>query len=383
MVTNSEEDLPRIYLSPPHMSGREQSMVEEAITGNWVAPAGPHLGLFEQELSAYLGCGEAVALSSGTAGIHLALIMLGVKAGDEVLVSSFTFAGTVNPVVYQQAVPVFVDSEPHTWNMDPVLLEEAIKSRMARGKKPKAIVLVHLYGMPARMEELLAIAQHYDIPVIEDAAEALGSRYKDVPCGTFGCMRVLSFNGNKIITTSGGGALLADAPHYTQLARKLSTQAREDTPHYEHTMIGYNYRMSNVLAGIGRAQLSVLEERVKQCRANNRFYRQLLENYSVISFQDEPPGHYSNYWLTTILVNHQGTDKQPRERLRKALERSNVESRPLWKPMHMQPVFRDAPAIVNGTSQMLFETGLCLPSGTNLSEKDKDRIAKVIKDFMA
>lgn len=368
----------RIYLSPPHMSGKEQSMVEEAISGNWVAPAGPHIGLFEKELAAYLGHGDAVALSSGTAGIHLALIMLGVKQGDEVLVSSFTFAGTVNPVVYQQAVPVFVDSEPDTWNMDPDLLEEAIKSRIARGKKPKAIILVHLYGMPSLLKELTAIAEHYDIPLIEDAAEALGSRYQDTFCGTWGCMRVLSFNGNKIITTSGGGALLADNSSYTHLARKLSTQAREDSPHYEHTMIGYNYRMSNVLAGIGRAQLQVLEERVKQCRDNNRFYRQLLEDYHYISFQDEPPGHHSNYWLTTILVDQPGV----REKIVNSLEESNVESRPLWKPMHLQPVFRDAPAFVNGTSQKFFETGLCLPSGTNLSDSDKDRISMAIKGAM-
>ncbi|MGM0648694.1 MAG: aminotransferase class I/II-fold pyridoxal phosphate-dependent enzyme, partial [Bacteroidota bacterium] len=340
----------QIWLSSPHMSGYEREMVEEAFDTNWIAPVGPHINAFEDELAQYLGHGKVAVLSSGTAAIHLALIMLGVQRGDEVIVSSLTFSGSVNPIVYQAATPVFIDSEKDTWNMDPELLEEAIKDRLKNGKKPKAIILVHLYGMPAKMDELMDIAGKYEIPVVEDAAESLGANYKNRPTGTFGDISVLSFNGNKVITTSGGGALVSANEHYVRLAKKLSTQARDDAPHYQHSMIGYNYRMSNVLAGIGRGQLKVLEQRVKERRKINQFYRELLGNYDFINFLNEPEGHFSNYWLTTILMRGHGNSQKPREFLRTELAKHKIECRPLWKPMHLQPVFKDHPAYTNGAA---------------------------------
>ncbi|MCF8218609.1 MAG: aminotransferase class I/II-fold pyridoxal phosphate-dependent enzyme [Bacteroidales bacterium] len=372
----------QIWLSSPHMSGYEREMVEEAFDTNWIAPVGPHINAFEEELAQYLKQGKVAVLSSGTAAIHLALIMLDVKSGDEVLVSSLTFSGSVNPVVYQGAVPVFVDSEKETWNMDPQLLEEAINDRIKKGKKPKAIVTVHLYGMPAKMDEITAIAKKYEIPLIEDAAESIGSEYKGQKTGSFGEISILSFNGNKIITTSGGGALVSRNEEYVKLAKKLSTQARDEAPHYQHSMIGYNYRMSNVLAGIGRGQMKVLDERVNQRRRINQFYRELLEGYSHIEFLNEPRGHYSNYWLTTILMRDEENSQKPREYLRTELQKHKIECRPLWKPMHLQPVFMDYPAYTNGTSEELFDVGLCLPSGTNMSDEDLQRISSRVKEIL-
>lgn len=372
----------QIWLSSPHMSGYERQMVEEAFDTNWIAPVGPHINAFEEELAEYLGHGKVAVLSSGTAGIHLALVMLGVSRDDEVLISSLTFSGSANPIVYQGATPVFVDSEKETWNMDPQLLEEVIKDRISKGKKPKAVILVHLYGMPSKLDNLTEIAQKYEIPVIEDAAESLGSYYKNRATGTFGDISVLSFNGNKVITTSGGGALVSDNEAYVNLAKKLSTQARDDAPHYQHSMIGYNYRISNVLAGIGRGQLKVLEQRVRQRREINRFYRELMGEYENVEFLNEPQGHFSNYWLTTILLRDKENSQKPREYLRTELQKKKIESRPLWKPMHMQPVFKNAPAYMNGTSEELFNTGLCMPSGSNMTEDDLQRIRMEVGRIM-
>jgi dTDP-4-amino-4,6-dideoxygalactose transaminase len=369
----------KIYLSSPHMSGDEQKYIKEAFDQNWVAPLGPNVDGFEKEIGEYLSISNVAALSSGTSAIHLALIILNIQAGDEVLVSSFTFSATVNPIVYQGATPVLIDSEPDSWNMDPVLLEEAINDRIRKNKKPKAIIIVHLYGMPANLDRLLAIANKYEIPVIEDAAEAMGSKYKGKHCGTFGLMGILSFNGNKIITTSGGGALLSENAGYIELARKLATQARDLAPHYEHSMIGYNYRLSNVLAGIGRGQLEILNERVDARRKNNELYRSFLSDIPEISFLSEPDERYfSSFWLTTILVNGAGKNFT-RETIRLKLNEDNIESRPLWKPMHMQPVFRQMPSYTNGVSEKLFELGLCLPSASNLTMQDIERVVKIIR----
>jgi dTDP-4-amino-4,6-dideoxygalactose transaminase len=371
---------PKIWLSSPHMSGKEQEFVHDAFATNWIAPLGPHVDGFENDLAAYLGNDVHVtALSSGTAAIHLALIMLGVQQGDEVICQSMTFSASANPIVYQGAIPVFVDSENETWNMSPEFLEEAIKDRIKKGKKPKAIIPVHLYGMPCKINDILKIAATYAIPVIEDAAEALGSLYHEKRTGTFGDIAILSFNGNKIITTSGGGAIVSKNKNYVDTAKFLSTQARDPAPHYQHSHIGYNYRMSNVCAAIGRGQMTVLNDRVQTRRANFFRYKKNLQNFPGISFQTEPEGMYSNRWLTTILVD----EKQMRaginnETIRLALESDNIESRPLWKPMHLQPVFKDAPFYGNGTSDQLFRQGLCLPSGSTLSENDFERITKKI-----
>ena len=294
---------PKIWLSSPHMSGAELKYVEEAFKTNWIAPLGPNVNSFENDLSAYLGGVHCAALSSGTAAIHLALIMIGVEKGDDVICQSFTFSATANPIVYLGANPIFIDSEPFSWNMDPELLEKAIEERILKHRKPKAIILVHLYGMPAKIDEIVKIAEKFEIPIIEDAAESLGSRYKGRACGTFGLMGILSFNGNKIITTSGGGALVSKNNQYIKKARFLATQARDDAPHYQHSEIGYNYRMSNVVAGIGRGQMEVIENRIAVRRENNRFYRSLFKDFDGITFQNEPVGHFSNYWLTTILVD--------------------------------------------------------------------------------
>lgn len=372
----------QIWLSSPHMSGYEREMVEEAFDTNWIAPVGPHINAFEEELAQYLGHGKVAVLSSGTAAIHLALIMLGVQQGDEVIVSSLTFSGSANPIVYQGATPVFIDSEKETWNMEPQLMEEAIRKRINKGKKPKAIILVHLYGMPAKVDELMEVARKYEIPVVEDAAESLGSKYKNRPTGSFGEISVLSFNGNKVITTSGGGALVSANEAYVNLAKKLSTQARDDAPHYQHSMIGYNYRMSNVLAGIGRGQLKVLDERVKKRREINQFYRNLLQSYEYIEFLNEPVGHFSNYWLTTILIRDDKNSQKPREFLRTELAKHKIECRPLWKPMHLQPVFKDAPAYTNGNAEELFNVGLCLPSGTNMTDEDMERISNKMVEIL-
>lgn len=361
------------------MGRKELEYINRVFESNWIAPLGPEVNGFEKDLAAYTGVKHVAALSSGTAAIHLALIILGVEQGDEVLCSSFTFSGSVNPVLYQKAVPVFIDSEKDTWNMDPGLLEEAIKDRIARGKKPRALILVHLYGMPAKLEELLSLAEQYEIPVIEDAAEALGSSYDGRKLGSFGLMGILSFNGNKIITTSGGGALLSDNPEYVEKARFLATQARDPAPHYQHSHVGYNYRMSNVLAAIGRGQLEVIGDRLEKRREMNRFYRLLLGKIPGIEFLTEPAGRFfSNHWLTSITINPEKTDGITREKVRQHLEKENIETRPLWKPMHLQPVFKDYPAYVNGTSEKLFRNGLCLPSGSNLSSSDKERIAEAL-----
>lgn len=373
---------PKIWLSSPHMSGNEMKYIQEAFDTNWVAPLGPNVDGFESELASKLNVNSVAALSSGTAAIHLALIILDVKQGDEVICQSFTFSATANPIMYQGATPVFIDSEKDTWNMDPELLEVAIRDRIKKGKKPKAIIVVHLYGMPAKMDEIIQIGEKYEIPIIEDAAEALGSFYKGKPCGSIGEMGVLSFNGNKIITTSGGGALISNNMDYIKKARFISTQSRDKAPHYQHSTVGYNYRMSNIVAGIGRGQLEVIEDRVESRRSVNDFYRSFLDNVSGLSFHSEPDGMRSNFWLTAVLINASKTGGVSRETIRLGLESDNIESRPLWKPMHLQPVFASAPAYTNGFSEYAFNIGLCLPSGSNLSEEEKYRIKKQLVNLI-
>ena len=368
----------KIWLSSPHMGGTEQLYVNDAFNTNWIAPLGPHVDGFEKDLSAFTGAQHVAALSSGTAAIHLALIILGVKAGDEVICQSFTFSASANPITYLGATPVFVDSEAETWNMCPQHLQAAITDRIRQGKKPRAIIPVHLYGMPSNMQQIMAVAAAFDIPVIEDAAEALGSTIQGKACGTFGQMGILSFNGNKIITTSGGGALIADNETWIKQARFLATQARDNAPHYQHSHIGYNYRMSNVCAGIGRGQLEVLQQRVTQRRANFAYYTNALAGIGGIEFLQEPAGSFSNRWLTTILVNPEKTGGITREHIRLALEAENIESRPLWKPMHLQPIFANCPFYGDGTSEKLFENGLCLPSGSNLTNGNLSRVTQLI-----
>jgi dTDP-4-amino-4,6-dideoxygalactose transaminase len=370
----------RIYLSPPHMSGGEMKYIREAFDQNWIAPLGPNVDGFEEAIAAYTGINHVAALSSGTAAIHLALIILGVESGDEVIASTFTFSATVNPIVYQGATPILVDSEPDTWNMDPELLEKAIKTRMAKGKKPKAILPVHLYGMPAKMDEIMQIADRYEIPVIEDAAEALGSRFANQHVGSFGKIAVLSFNGNKMLNTSGGGALLSNDREIVEKARFLSTQARDQARHYQHSQVGYNYRMSNILAGLGRGQMEVIHERVNSRRANFDFYYNNLQQVDGVTLLEEPSDlYYSNRWLTTLLIDDTKTGITSQE-LQMALEKENIETRPLWKPMHLQPVFSKYPSFVNGLSEKLFSEGVCLPSGSNLTDNDREFILKHLKN---
>jgi dTDP-4-amino-4,6-dideoxygalactose transaminase len=366
------------------MGGHEQSFIQQAFDTNWVAPLGPNVDAFENDLKSFLGNQTHVAaLVSGTSALHLGLILLDVQPGDEVICQSFTFSASTNPICYQKATPVFIDSEKDTWNMSPEHLERAVKDRMAKGKKPKAIIPVHLYGMPAKIEEILTIARQYEIPVLEDSAEALGSSYKGIHCGTFGDIAALSFNGNKIITTSGGGALVSKSEESVKKARFLATQARDAAPHYQHSEIGYNYRMSNIVAGIGRGQMQVLSDRVEQRRRNNQFYRDRLAGIEGISFQTEPSSDfYSNYWLTTIIVDPEKTGGITREDLRMALEEANIESRPLWKPMHLQPVFGDYPYYGEGISDALFDKGLCLPSGSILVEEELVCVIKTIKKLI-
>lgn len=359
------------------MGGSEQIFVKEAFDTNWVAPLGPNVTGFESDLALYLnGESNVAVLSSGTAAIHLALILLGVTLEDEVICQSMTFSASANPITYLGATPVFIDSEPDTWNMSPVFLEEAILDRMSKGKKPKVIIPVHLYGMPAKMDEILAVAQKYQIPVLEDAAEALGSSLHGQYCGTFGEMACLSFNGNKIITTSGGGALVTKQKFYADKAVFLATQARDEAPHYEHSHIGYNYRMSNICAGIGRGQMEVLDMHVQKRRDNFEYYKKSLANIKEISFLEEPISSFSNRWLTCIIVN--SSMGISRESIRLALQAENIESRPLWKPMHLQPVFSNSPYYGDNISEELFINGLCLPSGSNLSKEDRERVVKVI-----
>ena len=406
----------RIYLCLAHMSGNEQKFIQEAFDTNWVVPLGPNVNGFEADLEAFVGEDKkVVALSAGTAAVHLALLACGVGAGDEVLVQSFTFCASSHPITYLGATPVFVDSETDTWNMDPVLLEEAINDRIAKtGKKPKAIVPVYLYGMPAKMDEIMAISHKYDIPVIEDAAEGLGSKYRGQVCGTFGKFGVLSFNGNKMITTSGGGALICADVDAKRDIMFYATQARENYPYYQHEKIGYNYRMSNICAGIGRGQMTVLDEHIAHHKHTYELYKELLADVDGITLHGNPSEEYdSNFWLNTIILSPelkvlgedkayeadiQGavggaagvthaveslhTDCEPNrnvEAMRLALDAAGIESRPLWKPMHKQPVYSEAPAYVNGISEGLFKTGLCLPSGPCVSDDDIHYIVEQIK----
>ena len=368
----------KIWLSSPHIGKNELNYVNEAFETNWIAPLGPHVNAFEEGLQEQTQTKYAAALSSGTSAIHLALILLGVKAGDTVFCQSITFSASANPISYQGAIPVFIDSENDTWNMDPKLLKIALEDAKLNDKLPKAIIPVHLYGMPAKMNEIISIANEYNIPVIEDAAEALGARINEKPCGSFSDLGVLSFNGNKIITTSGGGALLSNNTEIIEKARFLATQARDLAPHYQHSHIGYNYRMSNVLAGIGRGQLEVLNDRVKSRRNNFERYKQyFLKQKDAgfdINFQEEPQGYYSNRWLTCILVDPTKNKGLSREEIRLRMDTENIETRPLWKPMHQQPVFATSKNYLNGVSDKLFENGLCLPSGSNLTEEEFERI---------
>ena len=371
----------RIWLSLAHMGGRELDFVREAFDTNWVVPLGPNVDGFEKDLQNFIrGERHVVALSSGTAAIHLGLVLLGVKPNDEVICQSFTFAASANPITYLGAKPVFVDSEEDTWNMDPVFLEEAIKDRLKRtGNLPKVIIPVHLYGMPANMDKIMRVAAYYQIPVLEDAAEALGSKFNGQCCGTFGELAVLSFNGNKMITTSGGGALICRTTEDAQKVKFYATQARDDAPHYQHSEVGYNYRISNICAGIGRGQMLVLEKHVSWRQAVHRLYKESLSSIAGVTVMDNPSESYnSNFWLTCILINPNITGFT-REDLRKELEAANIESRPLWKPMHLQPVFGNAPFYGDGTSESFFNTGLCLPSGSTLTEKDIARVLKTIK----
>ncbi|WP_435625430.1 DegT/DnrJ/EryC1/StrS family aminotransferase [Flagellimonas sp.] len=370
------ETLTKIWLSSPHMGSNEQRFVEEAFRTNWIAPLGPNVSGFEKAIEDYLGNGVHVAaLSSGTAAIHLGLKLLDVGPGDEVLCQSFTFSASANPITYLGAQPIFIDSELETWNMSPELLEMAILQRLEEGRKPKAILAVHLYGMPYKVDEIHAIGEKYDIPILEDSAEALGSTWGGQYCGTFGDIAILSFNGNKIITTSGGGALVSKDINKKEKAVFLATQARDNAPHYQHSEIGHNYRMSNVLAGIGRGQMEVLEERVEARRRNYSYYHQEFKDIAGLSFLPEPEGMFSNRWLSCVLFDSFAV----REKVRIALLEENIESRPLWKPMHLQPVFEKNTAFVDGTSEALFDKGLCLPSGSNLSRIDLERTAQTLK----
>ena len=383
----------RIWLSLAHMGGREQEFIQEAFDTNWVVPLGPNVNAFEKALRDFLiengklkvenEGKQVVALSAGTAALHLGLILLGVGEGDEVICQSFTFSASANPIAYLGATPVFVDSEVDTWNMDPVLLEEAIKDRVEKiGRLPKAIIPVHLYGMPGKLDEILEVANRYKIPVLEDSAEALGSEYKGRKCGTFGEYAALSFNGNKIITTSGGGALVCPSEERAKRALFYATQAREQAPHYQHEKIGYNYRMSNICAGIGRGQMFVLDEHIARRREIHDLYVKLLAGVKGVKVMCQPEGgdFNSNYWLTCITVDPEEAGFT-REDVRLALDADNIESRPLWKPMHLQPVFKDAPFYGNGTSERLFEIGLCLPSGPTLTDEDIERVTKVVRQL--
>ncbi|MEC4004412.1 aminotransferase class I/II-fold pyridoxal phosphate-dependent enzyme [Flavobacterium sp. SUN052] len=375
----------KIWLSSPHMGGNEQNYIKEAFDTNWVAPLGPNVTGFEKDLEEYLNQDVFVgALSSGTAAIHLGLIMLGVKAGDEVICQSMTFSASANPILYLGATPVFIDSEPSTWNICPNALEDAIKDRISKGKKPKAIIAVHLYGMPFKVNEIRQIADAYEIPILEDSAEALGSTYKGQKCGTFGDISVLSFNGNKIITTSGGGAIVTKTKILKEKAVFLATQARDNAPHYQHSEIGYNYRMSNICAGIGRGQMEVLDQHVNKRRSMHDFYKTVFSNTEEVEvFSEQNEDFYSNHWLSSILINTDENSGKTREDLRLLLDNENIESRPLWKPMHLQPIFNTAPYYGGTISEKIFEKGLCLPSGSNLDEFDRERIKNSLKKFLS
>ena len=369
----------RIWLSPPHIEGKEKEYISNVFKTNWIAPIGPHISKFENGISKVTDNSFSVALNSGTSAIHLALILLNVKRSDVVLCPTFTFAATVNPIKYLAAKPVFIDSEVNTWNMCPVLLEKAIKDLLSVGKRPKAIILVHLYGMPAMLDRIIKISNNYNIPIIEDNAEGLGSKYNKKPLGSFGTFGVLSFNGNKIITTSGGGALISKNKNLINRARKLASQSKEDKPYYEHLEVGYNYRLSNVCAAIGLGQLETLNHKVKKKREINSYYRKKLAKNSEVEFINESEGSFSNYWLTTIILKKNKLIN--REKLRLYLEEANIESRPLWKPMHLQPIFKKCQSYLNGVAEDLFNNGLCLPSGTNLKDSDLQRIIYKIQEL--
>ncbi|TDE29151.1 pyridoxal phosphate-dependent aminotransferase [Flavobacterium ranwuense] len=373
----------KIWLSSPHMGGNEQKFVQEAFDSNWVAPLGPNVNGLEKDLEGYLGNQVHVgALSSGTAAIHLGLILLGVQAGDEVLCQSMTFSASANPIMYLGATPVFIDSESETWNLCPIALEEAIIDRIAKGKTPKAIIAVHLYGVPYQIEAVRTVADKYGIPILEDSAEALGSSYKGQKCGTFGDIGVLSFNGNKIITTSGGGAIVTKTAMQKDRAVFFATQSRDSAPHYQHSEIGYNYRMSNICAGIGRGQMEVLDDHVALRRKMHAFYVDLFKDIATVTVFDAPNDDYfANYWLSAIVVEPNSEKGIDREALRLAFEAANVESRPLWKPMHLQPIFSKYPYYGKKVAETLFEDGLCLPSGSNLTDAERERIAAVVRGF--
>lgn len=372
----------RIWLSSPHIGEKEKFYVDEAFTTNWIAPLGPNVDAFEEQLTNYLNVASVLSLNSGTAALHLALEIVGVQQEDVVLCQSFTFAASAFPITYLKGIPVFIDSENASWNMDPVLLEKAIEDHISNGKKPKAIIVVHLYGTPANMKEILAIAAKHDIPVIEDAAEALGSTYNKEACGSLGKIGVLSFNGNKIITTSGGGAFASKDVEMVTRARLLSAQAKENAPFYLHKHIGYNYRMSNICAGIGRGQMEVLHERVAQRRANFEKYKQAFSAIKGVSFPAEPENTFCNRWLTTVLFDKNVWPSGTIDIIREALNKEQIETRPLWKPLHQQPVFKDCLMYNNGVSDELFATGLCLPSGSNLSNESFDKVVSHIKNTL-
>lgn len=370
----------KIWLSTPHMGGKEQEFIREAFDKNQIMPLGDHINQFEQEIAGFLDGGkQVVALNTGTAALHMALLQLGIQAGDLVICQSMTFSASANPIVYAGAQPIFVDSEKDTWNMSPDWLKVAIEACIKKGKKPKAVVVVDLYGMPAQYDRLCEITQSYEIPLIEDAAEALGSTYKGRKCGTFGNSAILSFNGNKIITTSGGGALLCNSTQEADFARFLATQARDNAPHYQHSYIGFNYRMSNVAAGIGRGQMLVLADRIQARRNIQTYYQRAFSQTPEIYVHREPnEDYFSNYWLSCILIDPKQQDRINRETLREALLQEGIESRPLWKPMQLQPVFADCPFYGDGTSEQLFEQGLCLPSSSSLTNEELSSITQVV-----
>ena len=373
-------DKSKIWLSSPHMSGNEMKYVQEAFDGNWIAPLGPSVDGFEKDLEQFLGEGtHGAAVTTGTAALHLALVMLGVEKDDYVICQSLTFSASANPIIYLGGIPIFVDSEPDTWNICPNALEDAVKSCIKKGKKPKAIITVCLYGMPYKVDEIREISDKYGIPILEDSAEALGSTYKGQKCGTFGDISVLSFNGNKIITTSGGGALVLKDEIYKKKAVFLSTQAKDDAPHYQHSIVGYNYRLSNVCAGIGRGQMEVINDRVALRRKNHEFYKEIFTSFVGINFFSEPSlDFFSNHWLNAVIIDPNKTNGFRSEDLRYEFQKENIESRPLWKPMHMQPLFNKAEYFGAIIAEKLFKFGLCLPSGSNMSNKDRERISEVI-----
>ena len=373
-------DKSKIWLSSPHMSGNEMKYVQEAFDGNWIAPLGPNGDSFEKDLEQFLGEGTHVAaVNTGTAALHLALVMLGVEKDDYVICQSLTFSASANPIIYLGGIPIFVDSEPDTWNICPNALEDAVKSCIKKGKKPKAIITVCLYGMPYKVDEIREISDKYGIPILEDSAEALGSTYKGQKCGTFGDISVLSFNGNKIITTSGGGALVLKDEIYKKKAVFLSTQAKDDAPHYQHSIVGYNYRLSNVCAGIGRGQMEGINDRVALRRKNHEFYKEIFTSFVGVNFFSEPSlDFFSNHWLNAVIIDPNKTNGFRSEDLRYEFQKENIESRPLWKPMHMQPLFNKAEYFGAIIAERLFKFGLCLPSGSNMSNKDRERISEVI-----